>query len=83
MLVERCNILNPYMLHCDMMVIEKGPVFAAVGFANTVFDRCKFYNVTLYIDPGTAQAIAADCQKHGQPTPLFLGAWPPKPPQGP
>lgn len=45
---------------CDIVAVRKAPVHTAAGFTNCQFDRCRFINVTMFIDANTAAELIKD-----------------------
>jgi len=54
------SLSSPTMVDCDIVIVAQGSmVHGAIGFLDTEFHRCAFYNVTLLCDAVMAKKMKA------------------------
>jgi hypothetical protein len=60
-LIQNCTVTDAHLLQCDIVVVKAGlnTILGAAGFDTAIFNRCRFFNVTMIVTEETALQMKA------------------------
>jgi hypothetical protein len=66
------QVINNRFILCDLILVKNEPVNTGIVFESSVFDYCKFINVSLYLAEDSVRALM-DSVAPGAEKPIVIG----------